>query len=603
MCAIVGAVSQRNIVPFLLQGLERLEYRGYDSAGVAVVNGSTRRVSSPGRVARLAQLVRDRRLNGQTGIAHTRWATRGSAYDAEPCGSGNVSVVQHGTIANAARIRMRMQGLGYRFASDSEAELVANLVHWHLSTHCPLFEAVRRSMNELRGTYALGVISDVQPDRMVVARTAAPLVLGLGEDENFAASDPCALQPAARRVVYLEEGDCAEVGADWIRIHDQRGHCANRLVHVPRARPSAELGRYRHYMQKEVFEQPVALADTLRLCDDGLSARLFGTQAQDRLTRVRRVQLIACGSSHHAALVARYWIESIARVACCVDTAGEYRYRRPMHAPGTLVVAVSQSGETADTLAALAHARSMPGIESLAICNVPESELVRACDLSFVTRAGPEIGVASTKTFTTQLAALALLALALAKLQGRLAPEREARALRALRALPEALEAALAVEPQAREWGTRLAERHHALFLGRGAHYPIAMEGALKLKELSYIHAEAYAAGELKHGPLALVDAQMPVVALAPDDALCAKLRSNLQEVRARGGELYVIADSSAHLPEQPEMRVIRVPCQDRLLSPILHTVPLQLLAYHAALARGSDVDKPRNLAKSVSVE
>jgi len=608
VCGIVGAVAQRDVVPFLLEGLKRLEYRGYDSAGVAVVNGTLRRVRSTGRVSRLARLVAERGLQGHAGIAHTRWATHGAASkrNADPHVSGPVSVVQNGIIDNAAEVRSRLAARGWRCEAGNDTELIAHLIHWHLCAPCSLFEAVRHSVSELHGAFAIAVITGTHPDRMVVARMGAPLLLGLGEEENFAASDTSALLHATRRVIYLEEGDCAELGPDWLRIHDARGACASRPIHTSPLAPAAvELGSCRHYMQKEIFEQPAALADTLETaCAAGtVSPRPFGRDAQEILSQVARVQVIACGTSYHAGLVARYWLEAIAGVPCSVEIASEYRYRDPVVAPGTLVVAISQSGETADTIAALEHARSLGQRYSLAICNVPESALVRACSLSFLTRAGPEIGVASTKTFTTQLASLALLTLSLAKLRGRLAPEKETQLIEALRQLPAAITQVLSVEPQARAWAAGFARRRHALFLGRGVHYPIALEGALKLKEVSYIHAEAYAAGELKHGPLALIDRDMPVVAIAPNDSLSEKLKSNLQEVRARGGELYVLADRNSSIAETEGVHVLRLPWDGGLLSPIVHAVPLQLLAYHTGLEKGTDVDKPRNLAKSVTVE
>jgi glutamine---fructose-6-phosphate transaminase (isomerizing) len=608
MCGIVGAVAQRDIVPVLLEGLKRLEYRGYDSAGVAVVDGSTRRLRSTGRVARLAKLVADRGLTGMTGIAHTRWATHGvpSTRNAHPHVSGGISVVHNGIIENYEQVRARLAALGYRFQSDTDTEVIAHLVHSHVRDGQPLFDAVRASVADLRGAYAIAVITANRPDRLVAARMGAPLLLGLGDRENFAASDTSALLHVTKRVIYLEEGDCAEITPDTVRIVDAHGGYAERPIHVSQLAASAvELGAYRHYMQKEIFEQPQALAATLEMtCAAGqIEPRVFGPDAERVLAAVQRVQIIACGTSYHAGLVARYWAEALAGVPCSVEIASEYRYRDPVSSPGTLVVAISQSGETADTLAAIHHARAAGHRDSLAICNVAESALVRCSSLRYLTRAGPEVGVASTKAFTTQLAALALLALSLAKLRGRLSPEDEARHVEALRRLPEAVSDVLAVEDEVANWSVRFAARKHALFLGRGAHYPIAMEGALKLKEISYIHAEAYAAGELKHGPLALVDADMPVVAVAPNDALFEKLKSNLQEVRARGGQLYVFADRDAALTDGDGIRIIRLPRHGGLLSPILHCVPLQMLAYHTALKRGTDVDKPRNLAKSVTVE
>jgi glucosamine--fructose-6-phosphate aminotransferase (isomerizing) len=616
MCGIVGAVAQRDIVPVLIEGLKRLEYRGYDSAGVAVLEGEQpsertrglRRLRSIGRVASLAKLVGERRLQGSIGIAHTRWATHGvpSTRNAHPHVSGDVSVVHNGIIENYEQIRSTLEGAGYRFASDTDTEVIAHLVHLNASKGLSLFEAVRRSTAELKGAYAIAVIHEKHPGRMVVARMGAPLLLGLGEEENFAASDTAALLHVTKRVIYLEEGDCAEIGPDWVRIVDSSGGCADRPIHMSGlAAESVELGRFKHYMQKEIFEQPAALRDTLALaCAAGaISPRLFGPDAESVLAAARRVQIIACGTSYHAGLVARYWIEALAGVPCSVEIASEYRYRESVSSADTLVVAISQSGETADTLAALHHAKKLGQRHSLAVCNVPESAIVRAAGLRFLTRAGPEIGVASTKAFTTQLASLALLALSLAKQRGRLDAASEAQCLESLRAIPGAVTETLEAEGEVAEWAKQFALRRHALFLGRGIHYPIAMEGALKLKEISYIHAEAYAAGELKHGPLALVDREMPVVAIAPRDGLFEKLKSNLQEVRARGGELYVFADRETSLTNGEGVHIIRLPHVGSLLSPIVQVVALQMLAYHTALEKGTDVDKPRNLAKSVTVE
>jgi glucosamine--fructose-6-phosphate aminotransferase (isomerizing) len=615
MCGIVGAVAQRDIVPVLIEGLKRLEYRGYDSAGVAVLEAdglaraaAVRRLRSTGRVASLAKLVGENGLRGSIGIAHTRWATHGapSTRNAHPHVSGGVSVVHNGIIENYESIRALLESRGYVFESDTDTEVIAHLVHSNVARGLRLFEAVRESIGSLKGAYAIAVIHENHPGRLVAARMGAPLLLGLGDEENFAASDTAALLHVTKRVIYLEEGDCAEIGPDFVRIVDASGACADREIHTSAlAAESVELGQYEHFMQKEIFEQPVALKDTLSLAtgSGSISARVFGPGAQDLLASVRRIQIIACGTSFHAGLVARYWIEALAGLPCSVEIASEYRYRDPVTHPDTLVVAISQSGETADTLAALHHAKALGQPASLAICNVAESALVRASSLRFLTRAGPEIGVASTKAFTTQLAALALLALSIAKIRGRLDAAAEARHIEALRNLPAAIGEALATQSLVASWAREFARHRHALFLGRGVHYPIAMEGALKLKEISYIHAEAYAAGELKHGPLALVDREMPVVAIAPKDSLFEKLKSNLQEVRARGGELYVFADRDAELAESEGVHVIRMPAAGALLSPIVHVVPLQMLAYHTALQRGTDVDKPRNLAKSVTVE
>ncbi len=603
MCGIVGAVARRNVVPILIEGLRRLEYRGYDSAGVAVINGTLQRLRACGRVSQLEKLASAQGLHGNIGIGHTRWATHGvpSERNAHPHVSGGVSVVHNGIIENHDEIRARLRGLAYEFTSETDTEVIAHLVHSYLRSGATLFEAVRNATDELVGAYAIAVIAADDPSHMVVARMGAPLLLGLGDGENFAASDTSALLQVTRRMIYLEEGDCAEVTQKAVRILDARGHVVERPLHVSQiAADAIELGAYRHYMQKEIFEQPAAVAATLEaaLNAQSLAPQLFGFSAIEVFEKIDSALILACGTSYHAGVVARYWLESMAGIPCNVEIASEYRYRDTVPNPRTLVIAVSQSGETADTIAALSHARRLGQPNSLAICNVPESSLIRGSSLKFLTRAGPEIGVASTKAFTAQLATLLLLAGTLAKLRNRLSREREAEFLEALRRLPAALAGALRVEPEIASWAARFAPCEHALFLGRGVHYPIAMEGALKLKEISYIHAEAYAAGELKHGPLALVDSKMPVVAIAPKDALLDKLKSNLQEVRARGGELYVLSGHDAG-----DGHSIRMNDEPAILSPIINTVPLQLLAYHAALLRGNDVDKPRNLAKSVTVE
>ena len=609
MCGIVGAISRRNVVPILLEGLKHLEYRGYDSAGVAVINARLQRLRSTGRVEKLAELVVEHGLTGHVGIAHTRWATHGvpSERNAHPHISGNVSVVHNGIIENHETMRHKLLAKGYRFESDTDTEVIAHLVHSHLRTGGRLFDAVRRSVKELVGAYAIAVIAAADPGRMVAARAGAPLLLGLGDGENFAASDTSALLRVTRRMIYLEEGDCAEVTPASVRIVDAAGNVVERPLHVSQlAQEAIDLGSYRHYMQKEIFEQPAAIGNTLEMVANAhsLSPCWFGAEAESVFADVDSALILACGTSYHAGMVGRYWLEGLAGIPCSVEIASEYRYRESVPNARTLVIAISQSGETADTLAALHHARSLGQRYSLSICNAPESALVRASELRFLTRAGPEIGVASTKAFTTQLGALLLLAVTMAKLRNRLSHEGEAEILDALRRLPAALSAALRTEPQIKTWAETFAQCEHALFLGRGIHYPIAMEGALKLKEISYIHAEAYAAGELKHGPLALVDKRMPVIAIAPKDALFEKLKSNLQEVRARGGELYVLADQDIGMVEAADgVHVVRMHDHAGALSPIVHTVPLQLLAYHCALARGNDVDKPRNLAKSVTVE
>jgi len=590
MCGIVAAVARRNVVPILIEGLRRLEYRGYDSAGVAVINGGLERIRSTGRVAELARLAVG--LQGTIGIGHTRWATHGvpSERNAHPHVSGGISVVHNGIIENHDAIRARLKALGYQFTSDTDTEVIAHLIHSYSAPS--LFEATRKAVQDLKGAYAIAVIGADDPARLVVARMGAPLLLGVGQDENFAASDASALLQVTRNIVYLEEGDCAEITLQALRIVDARGHVVERPLQVSQlAADAVELGSYRHYMQKEIFEQPAAVYATLqeRLPD------------QKSLQGVDSALILACGTSYHAGMVARHWLESIAGVPCTVEIASEYRYRESVPNPRALVIAISQSGETADTLAALEHAKSLGQRTTLALCNVAESALARNAALKFLTRAGPEIGVASTKAFTAQLAALLMLALAVARAKGRISAEREAQYREQIEQLPAAVANALRLEPEMAAWAAKFAQCEHALFLGRGVHYPIAMEGALKLKEISYIHAEAYAAGELKHGPLALVDGAMPVVAIAPRDALLDKLKSNLQEVRARGGELYVLA--AQDFEESDAIHLVRMHDAPGILSPILSTVPLQLLAYHAALLRGNDVDKPRNLAKSVTVE
>ena len=609
MCGIVGAIARRNVVPILIEGLKKLEYRGYDSAGLAVVNGSLHRVRSTGRVAQLGRLVDEQKVHGTIGIAHTRWATHGKPTEANahPHVSGGISVVHNGIIENHEEMRKRLKAIGYNFLSETDSEVIAHLVHSHTTAGMGLLEAVRKSVEQLQGAYAIAVIAEKDPSRMVCARMGAPLLLGLGENENFAASDTSALLQVTQKVIYLEEGDCAEVSMDAIRIIEKaRGTRIERpMHHTQLSAESVELGQYSHYMQKEIFEQPKALKDTLELAVNAksITPQLFGTEAEPIFADTQQVLILACGTSSHAGLVARHWIESIAGLPCTVEIASEYRYRESVPNPNTLVVAISQSGETADTLAALEHARGLGQEYSLGICNVAESAIVRATKLRFLTRAGPEIGVASTKAFTTQLASLLLLSLALAKVRGKLSQSKESEYLEALRTLPAVIHRALQTEGAVTDWSAQFAMRKHALFLGRGVHYPIAMEGALKLKEISYIHAEAYPAGELKHGPLALVDTRMPVIAIAPRGALLEKLKSNMQEVRARGGELFVLADEDAALGSGVGMHVIQMPPHHPIVSPIVHAVPLQLLAYHAAICRGTDVDKPRNLAKSVTVE
>ena len=607
MCGIVGAVARRNVVPILVNGLLRLEYRGYDSAGLVVVrDGKLDRVRSIGRVAELAQ--KSANTHGELGIAHTRWATHGvpSERNAHPHLSRNlIAVVHNGIIENYEMLRAELTAQGYEFTSDTDTEVIAHLIHSHYAQGS-LLVATQMALSQLVGAYAIGVVAADNPHQLIAARKGSPLLLGVGEGEHFVASDMSALLQVTKNVVYLEEGDVVEVNLADYRIFDAQGRVVERPVHVSELNnDSVELGEYQHYMQKEIHEQPQALADTLEsVCNSqSMVPGIFGAEANTIFPKVDSILILACGTSHHAGMVARYWLEEIAGIQCTVEIASEYRYRTSVANPKTLVVTISQSGETADTLAALNHAKATGHQFTLAICNVPESAIIRQSKLRLLTRAGPEIGVASTKAFTTQLAALFLLTLVLAKTRGRLSAEREQQFLQELRHLPSALLKVLALEPQIAELSKHFADKQHALFLGRGLHYPIALEGALKLKEISYIHAEAYPAGELKHGPLALVDKDMPVVSVAPNDALLEKLKSNLQEVRARGGELFVFADANTHIKEADGVHILQMPEHAGYLSPILHTVPLQLLAYYVALQKGTDVDKPRNLAKSVTVE
>jgi glucosamine--fructose-6-phosphate aminotransferase (isomerizing) len=605
MCGIVGAAARRDIVPVLVAGLRQLEYRGYDSCGIAALGeGRLERLRSIARVDDLAAQVRKGGLAAETGIAHTRWATHGApaTHNAHPMVSrGEIALVHNGIIENYEELRSELKGRGYEFESQTDTEVVAHLVHSLYEGD--LFQAVRRAVKRLTGAYAIAVVAKSRPHCVVGARAGSPLVVGVGAGEMFLASDALALSGTTERIAYLEEGDVVEIDLGGFRVRDAADREAQRQARTVKAGAArAELGPYRHYMQKEIFEQPAAVADTLEGIET-VSAAPFGKDAARTLRSAKSVLLLACGTSYYAGLTAKHWIETLARLPAQVEIASEYRYRDSVPDPSALVVVISQSGETADTLAALRHARKLGQKRALAICNVASSAMVRETALQFLTRAGIEIGVASTKAFTTQLAALFLLALTLAKLHRRLPAKAEAQHLRRLRHLPKAIAAALALEPQLIAWAERFAKKEHALFLGRGLHYPIALEGALKLKEISYIHAEAYPAGELKHGPLALVTADMPVVTVAPNDALLEKVKSNMQEVRARGGELYVLADADTRIAPQDGMHVIRLPEHYGLLSPILHVVPLQLLAYHTALARGTDVDKPRNLAKSVTVE
>ncbi|VVE74651.1 glutamine--fructose-6-phosphate transaminase (isomerizing) [Pandoraea sputorum] len=609
MCGIVGAVARRNIVPVLVEGLRRLEYRGYDSCGVAVLkDGVPQRARSVSRVADLDEQLSQTQLTGETGIAHTRWATHGAPVtnNAHPIFSRDeVALVHNGIIENHESLRDELRGLGYEFVSQTDTEVIAHLIHHILSNGAAgdLYQAVRLATRRLHGAYAIAVFRKQEPHRVIGARAGSPLVVGVGEGENFLASDALALAGTTDQFIYLEEGDVVELTLDGVKIVDRNDAAVEREVRTVQAYTGAvELGPYRHYMQKEIFEQPRAIGDTMEGVE-GISPTLFGEKAEAVLSNVDSILILACGTSYYSGMTAKYWLESLAQIPTQVEVASEYRYRDSVPNPKTLVVTISQSGETADTMAALQHAQSLGMTNTLAICNVGTSAMVRQTALHYLTRAGTEIGVASTKAFTTQLTALFLLTLTIAKLRGRLSAAQEADYLTQLRHLPSALHSVLALEPQIIAWAEEFARRENALFLGRGLHYPIALEGALKLKEISYIHAEAYPAGELKHGPLALVTDQMPVVTVAPRDALVEKLKSNMQEVRARGGQLYVFADSDTEIANAEGLHVIRMPEHYGQLSPILHVVPLQLLAYHTACARGTDVDKPRNLAKSVTVE
>ncbi|WP_338846689.1 glutamine--fructose-6-phosphate transaminase (isomerizing) [Massilia sp. W12] len=610
MCGIVGAVAQRNITPILLEGLKRLEYRGYDSCGVALhMNGRLHRSRSTSRVADLQAQAGE--LDGFTGIAHTRWATHGApaSHNAHPHFSPNentpdsarIALVHNGIIENHEQLRDELKGLGYVFQSQTDSEVIAHLVEHYYQGD--LFEAVQQAVKRLHGAFAIAVFCRDEPHRVIGARQGSPLIVGVGQGENFLASDAMALAGITDQIIYLEEGDVVDLQLQKCWIVDHAGRRVEREVKTVHAHTgAAELGPYRHFMQKEIFEQPRAIGDTLEGVV-GLTPELFGDKAEACFKEIDSLLILACGTSYYAGLTAKYWIESIAKIPVAVEIASEYRYRDSVPNPRSLVVTISQSGETADTLAALRHARGQGMPHTLTICNVSTSAMVRECVHAYITRAGVEVGVASTKAFTTQLAALFLLALSLAKVRGRLSAEEEAEHMRAMRHLPLAISAVLALEPQIIAWAEEFARKENALFLGRGLHYPIALEGALKLKEISYIHAEAYPAGELKHGPLALVTEEMPVVTIAPNDQLLEKLKSNMQEVRARGGQLYVFADVDSHISSGEGLHVIRMPEHYGALSPILHTVSLQLLAYHTALARGTDVDKPRNLAKSVTVE
>lgn len=611
MCGIVGAIANRNIVPVLIEGLSRLEYRGYDSAGIAVLNQHIERVRAVGRVTELESKAHG--LESHIGIGHTRWATHGGVTEqnAHPHVSpaqdkAQIAVVHNGIIENHDEQRERLKELGYQFYSQTDTEVIAHLVHYYYVKCQNLFNAVKTAIKELTGAYAISVIALDNPKQMVVARLGCPLLIGLGENENFVASDVSAVLAETRKIIYLEDGDIAILEADSLQIFDQNDVLVSRKIHFSDVTlASLDLGPYSHYMQKEIHEQPRAISDTIEaLIDDGqFRSELFGLAADAVFKQVDSILILAAGTSYYAGLTAKYWLESIAKIPTSVEIASEYRYRDSVPNPKQLIVTISQSGETLDTMEALKHAQELGQTYTLSICNVQESALPRASSLIYYTRAGAEIGVASTKAFSTQLIALFVLAVTLCKARGQLNPEQEHNYLADLRQITGSVQIALNLEPQIREWAKLFSDKEHALFLGRGVHFPIAMEGALKLKEISYIHAEAYPAGELKHGPLALVDSSMPVVVIAPNDSLLEKVKSNMQEVKARGGELFVFADADSHFNASEGVNVIRTPRHVGILSPILHVIPVQILAYHAALFKGTDVDKPRNLAKSVTVE
>jgi glucosamine--fructose-6-phosphate aminotransferase (isomerizing) len=611
MCGIVGAVASRDIVPVLIEGLQRLEYRGYDSAGVALLNGTgkLKRLRTVGKVAMLKDALKADPSHGNLGIAHTRWATHGvpSERNAHPhISRDGIAIVHNGIIENHDQLRDDLKARGYEFTSETDTEVIAHRVHFHLQQNPNLFEAVQATVKELHGAYALAIMSQNDPDTIVLARAGCPVVIGLGKDENFVASDVSALLPVTRNFIFLEEGDVAAIHRKSVAIVDANGSKVERPVKVSElSADAADKGDFAHYMLKEIHEQPRAIAQTLeeRVAGHKLLEAAFGPAAQEVLKRTEAVQIVACGTSYHAGAVARYFIEQICRLPCWIDIASEFRYRNPVVPKNTLFVTISQSGETADTLAALRLAKQQGYLSTLSICNVPESSLVRESELVMLTRAGPEIGVASTKAFTTQLAALGMLVIALGKHHG-IDAAREGQLVQRLTEIPRLVEETLKLDPTIKELARKFVDKHHALFLGRGALSPIAMEGALKLKEISYIHAEAYAAGELKHGPLALVDADMPVITVAPNNDLLEKLKSNLQEVRARGGELYVFADPESGIQPSDGVHVITMPKHvSYFQAPIVYTIPLQLLSYHVATMRGTDVDQPRNLAKSVTVE
>ena len=610
MCGIVGAVAQRDVAEILINGLHRLEYRGYDSAGVAVVNENheLQRVRCLGKVKALDDTVSEKPLIGGTGIAHTRWATHGepSETNAHPHVSGTFAVVHNGIIENHEELRELLKSRGYIFLSQTDTEVIAHLVEWEMRSTDSLLEAVKKAVKQLTGAYGMVVMDSRHPEHLVAARSGSPLVIGLGLGENFLASDQLALLSVTRRFIFLEEGDIAEITRRTVDIYDTYGNKVEREIHESNLEnDAAEKGKFRHFMQKEIYEQPTALINTMegRLNHENVIVDSIGNGAKDILEKVEHIQIVACGTSYNAGMVARYWFESLAGVSCDVEIASEFRYRKFVTRPNSLLITLSQSGETADTLAALRLAKEKGYMAALTICNVAGSSLVRESDLAFMTRAGVEVGVASTKAFTTQLAALLMLVTALGKVKGHISAEKEHEIIKAMQSLPAEIEKALAFDTEIEALAEDFAEKHHALFLGRGAFYPIAVEASLKLKEISYIHAEAYAAGELKHGPLALIDADMPVIFVAPNNELLEKVKSNIEEVRARGGQLYVFADKEAGFTPSEGMKIITMPKVNDIVAPIFYTIPMQLLSYHVALIKGTDVDQPRNLAKSVTVE
>ncbi|MCK8982228.1 glutamine--fructose-6-phosphate transaminase (isomerizing) [Haemophilus influenzae] len=610
MCGIVGAVAQRDVAEILINGLHRLEYRGYDSAGVAVINkqNELQRIRCLGKVKALDEAVSEKPLIGGTGIAHTRWATHGepSETNAHPHSSGTFAVVHNGIIENHEELRELLKSRGYVFLSQTDTEVIAHLVEWEMRSTDSLLEAVQKSVKQLTGAYGMVVMDSRHPEHLVAARSGSPLVIGLGIGENFLASDQLALLSVTRRFIFLEEGDIAEITRRTVDIYDTHGNKAKREIHESNLEnDAAEKGKFRHFMQKEIYEQPTALINTMegRINHENVIVDSIGNGAKGILEKVEHIQIVACGTSYNAGMVARYWFESLAGVSCDVEIASEFRYRKFVTRPNSLLITLSQSGETADTLAALRLAKEKGYMAALTICNVAGSSLVRESDLAFMTRAGVEVGVASTKAFTTQLAALLMLVTALGKVKGHISVEKEREIIKAMQSLPAEIEKALAFDREIEALAEDFAEKHHALFLGRGVFYPIAVEASLKLKEISYIHAEAYAAGELKHGPLALIDADMPVIVVAPNNELLEKVKSNIEEVRARGGQLYVFADKEAGFTPSEGMKIITMPKVNDIVAPIFYTIPMQLLSYYVALIKGTDVDQPRNLAKSVTVE